>query len=157
MLFEDMTFNEDSPFFHLSCFVLFFCLFVVFCCCCCCCFLLLLLFFVFWFCFFFFWFVCFVCGFFFFCAIRQHSVEVDTEASETVCAFYDIPNERDCWHCLCCCFVVEVAAQGLRLAWIDFGLCLLAPMWHLFQLLLDSGDHCVDATGCIVDKPVVQA
>ena len=40
-------------------------------------------------------------------------------------------------------------------SWHQCDICLLAPMWHLFQLLLDSGDCCVDVTGCFVDKPVV--
>ena len=88
--------------------------------------------------------------------VRQHSVEVDPEVSETVHAFFDFSDEGDSWHFLSYCFVVEGAPQGLRLAWINFGICLLAPMWHLFQLLLDSGDCCVDVTGCFVDKPVVR-
>ena len=78
--------------------------------------------------------------------MRQHSVEVDSEASETVLAFYGFSIEDDCWHCLSCCFVVEGAPQGLRLAWMS----------HFFQLLMDSGDCCVDVTGCFVDNPVVR-
>ena len=50
--------------------------------------------------------------------VCQHSVEVDPEVSETICAFYDFSIEGDCWHCLSNCFVVEGAPQGLRLAWI---------------------------------------
>ena len=88
--------------------------------------------------------------------VYKHSVEVDPEVSETVRAFYGFSIEGDCWHCLSYCFVVEGAPQGLRLAWADFGLCLLAPMSHLFQLLLDSSYCCAEATGCFVDKPVVR-
>ena len=75
--------------------------------------------------------------------VCQHSVEVDPEVSETVRAFYDFSIEGNCWHCLSYSFVLEGAPQGLWLAWIDFGLCLLAPMWHFSQLLLDSNDCCV--------------
>ena len=87
-------------------------------------------------------------------AIRQHSVEVDPEVSESVRVFYDFSIEGDCWHCVPYCFVVEGVPQGLRHAWIDFGL--LVPIWHFFQLPLDSGDCCLDVTGCFVDKPVVR-
>ena len=87
--------------------------------------------------------------------VRQRSVEVDPEISETVRTFYDFSIEGDCWHYLSHCSVIKGAPQSLRLAF-DFGLCLLAPTWHLFQLLLDSSDWCVDVTGCFVDKPVVR-
>ena len=44
----------------------------------------------------------------------------------------------NCWHCLFHCFVVNAALEGLWFARIDFGFCLLAPLWHFSQLLLDS-------------------
>ena len=56
--------------------------------------------------------------------VCQHSVEVDPEVPGTVRAFYDFSIEGDCWYCLSYCFVVKAAPQGLRLAWIDFGLSL---------------------------------
>ena len=87
--------------------------------------------------------------------VHQHSVEVDPKVSEAVHAFYDFSIEGDCWHCLSDCFVVEGAPQGLCLAWIEFRLCLLAPLWYFFQLLLDSGDCCVGVTGCFEDKSII--
>ena len=63
--------------------------------------------------------------------VHHHCVEVDPKVSETVHVFYDFSTEGDCWHCLSYSFVVEGAPQGLCLAWTDFGLCLLAPVWHL--------------------------
>ena len=88
--------------------------------------------------------------------VRQYPVEVDPEVSETVCWFYDFCIEGDCWHCLSYCFVFEGAPQGLRFAWIDLD----SVSWHqcdtFFQLILDSGDCCVDVTGCFVDKPIVR-
>ena len=54
--------------------------------------------------------------------------EVDPEVSETVRAFCGFSIEGDCWHCLSYCFVVKGAPQGLRFAWLDLGLCLMAPL-----------------------------
>ena len=68
-------------------------------------------------------------------------------------SFCDFCIEGDYWQCSSCCFVVEDASQGLHLAWIDFWLCLLTPLWLFLQLLLDSSDCCVGVTGYFVDKP----
>ena len=54
--------------------------------------------------------------------VRQQSVKVDPEVSETVRAFYDLIIEGDCWHCLSYFFVVGGSPQDLRLAWTDFEL-----------------------------------
>ena len=54
-----------------------------------------------------------------------------------------------------CCFVVEGAPQGLRLAWTDFWTLFLGIIVTLFLAGLDSGYCYVDVTGCFVDKPVV--
>ena len=59
--------------------------------------------------------------------VGEGSVEVDPEVSEAVCAFYDFSFEGDCLHRPTRCFVVEVAPQGVRLAWNDCQPCFLAP------------------------------
>ena len=54
--------------------------------------------------------------------------EMDPDVFETVFALYDYSIKGECLNCLSYCFVVEGAPQSLRLAWINFGLCLLAPV-----------------------------
>ena len=44
---------------------------------------------------------------------------------------------------------------GLCLAYADCRPCLLAPLWHFFQLSVDSGDGWEGVCGYFADKPIV--
>ena len=86
--------------------------------------------------------------FFLTCLVCDHSLKVDPWLPEAPCVFYMSSAERDGWQCLSYCIDVEDAPQGWHLACTDFRPCLLAPVWHFSQQLLDSSGCCVGVTGC---------